>query len=68
MKIVDTKYSKELKTHVCKFCGNSNLKTVYVITGHDHTDDTVYACNCGNGEDIEEYVSKNRYVIDWKVN
>lgn len=30
---------------VCKFCGR-HPNIFYIVTGHDHTDDSIWTCEC----------------------
>jgi len=38
-------WQKETKRWVCKFCGKQP-ETFYVVTGHDHTDSSIWTCEC----------------------
>ncbi len=46
-KALETKcvWNKQIKRWVCKYCGNEP-ETFYVVTGHDHTDDSIWCCEC----------------------
>lgn len=35
----------DLKQWVCEHCG-TGVSTFYVVTGHDHTDDYIWWCEC----------------------
>jgi hypothetical protein len=56
-KAVSTTWNPIVRKHVCIHCG-SETKAHYIVTGHDHTDDTLDVCNCGKGEDIDEVCRK----------
>ena len=38
-------WDASIKRWVCKFCGKEP-KTFYIVTGHDHTDDSIWTCEC----------------------
>lgn len=49
--------------NVCAHCGRET-KTLYITTGHDHTDDYASLCDCGAGEPFENVYNSNRYATD----
>jgi hypothetical protein len=61
-RVVDTVWDSSIKQHVCKYC-NSVTRAHYIITGHDHTDESLDTCNCGKGTSIEEAYENNRYSV-----
>lgn len=62
-KAVDTVWIKKKHEWVCKYC-KQNTKTIYVVTGHDHTDSSITICNCGEGTSIQEKWESNHYARD----
>lgn len=63
-KAVNTVWDKKQDSWVCPYC-KSETDTIYVITGHDHTDSYINVCNCGQGTSIEVEWNKNRYARDY---
>lgn len=59
MKVVKTVYKRG--NWVCSHCG-SKTETVYVVTGHDHTDSSLDICGCGTGTSIEDAWNSNHYA------
>lgn len=53
-KVVNIKWDAQLKKNVCYHCSNPNTLILYLSTGHDHTDGTVFLCNCGEGVSLED--------------
>lgn len=47
--------------NVCTHCGKET-ETLFVVTGHDHTDSTINLCICGKGISIEKEWNKNPYA------
>lgn len=62
-KAVNRKWNKKLKEWKCEFCGK-DTNTIYVVTGHDHTDSSIYICNCGGGTSIEKEWDENPWARD----
>jgi hypothetical protein len=68
-KVVKQKWSTDKKDTgyeqgwVCEHCGASTT-TVYIPTSHDHTDESVNMCTCGQGQrfqDVWPTLTKNIY-------
>jgi len=47
--------------NVCECCGE-DTQTYYIVTGHDHTDESIHLCTCGGGEEPEEVWKRNRWA------
>ena len=61
IRAVKTKWNR--RDHVCSHCGGKTT-TVYVVTGHDHTDSSITTCSCGAGTSIQKEWESNHYARD----
>ena len=59
MKCVPLRWDNTKKRNVCRYCG-AETKSLYIATGHDHTDDRADLCGCGNGEDFRSFFARVR--------
>lgn len=75
-RVVNTVWDKTLNKKgyergwVCEYCKEVTA-TIYIPTSHDHTDESVEMCTCGQGKSFQEVwptVTKNicpNYPMEW---
>lgn len=56
-RVVEVRWSPRRYQNVCSSCGRTT-HSLYIATGHDHTDERADLCSCGAGVPFYEFFAK----------